>query len=464
MYICTKISLKNLIMKKITLLSLFVLTSSLMVAQKDNTEIKNASQDYNRWTIEASVGYAKGIRNFAPGYYSSNPKAFFGDVLANSFTLGTRYMFGPKFGIKGAVSYESLENIKKNGSLPWKMEQYGLAIQGYVNLNRLFSTEDEFGRFGFLFHAGVKADRMSPQTADEVDSFGNVLVRHNKGRHEYNGGIVVGLTPQFRITKKLAFTADVTLQHNFRQHFNWDGSYSDKANNLDGQQVTVSLGLNYSLGKRSNLSGDYEIIKTEQTQEIDALNTKIADLEKKMEDTDRDGVPDYLDAENNSIAGVAVDTKGRMVDLNKNGVPDELERYLSNSGAVAGGATNGKDGNNSSNMIKNLINENYISTYFDLGKTVPTNVSTEGIDFILMYLRNNPSSKVDIIGHADELGTNDFNNKLAAARAESVKQTLIKAGVEPSRLNVVARGEDTSVDPNSEAARRLVRRVTFRAN
>jgi len=436
-----------------------------MVAQKDVNETQTAKQDYNRWTIEGTVGYAKGIRNFSPGYYSSNPKAFFGDVLANSFSLGARYMFSPKFGIKGAFSYETLENIKDSGSKPWKMEQYGMAIQGYVNLNRLFSTEEEFGRFGFLFHAGVKADRMMPKTANEVDALGNILVRHNEGRHEYNGGIVVGLTPQFRITKRLAFTADVTLQHNFRQHFNWDGRYSDQANNLDGQQVTVSLGLSYALGKRSNLNGDYEIIKTDQTQEIDALNTKIADLEKKMQDTDRDGVPDYLDAENNSIAGVAVDTKGRMVDLNKNGVPDELERYLTNVGVGTGAsAANGKDGSNSSDMIKKLINEDYISAYFDLGKTVPTNVSTEGIDFILMYLRNNPSSKVEIFGHADELGTNDFNVKLAAARAENVKQTLVKAGIDSSRIAVISKGVDNSVDPNSETARKLVRRVTFRVN
>ncbi len=47
-----------------------------------------------------------------------------------------------------------------------------------------------------------------------------------------------------------------------------------------------------------------------------------------MNDVDKDGVPDYLDSENNSIAGVAVDSKGVMVDINKNKVPDELEKYF----------------------------------------------------------------------------------------------------------------------------------------
>ena len=41
-----------------------------------------------------------------------------------------------------------------------------------------------------------------------------------------------------------------------------------------------------------------------------------------LQDTDRDGVVDYLDAEPNTTGGVAVDTKGRAIDVNKNGVPD----------------------------------------------------------------------------------------------------------------------------------------------
>lgn len=47
-----------------------------------------------------------------------------------------------------------------------------------------------------------------------------------------------------------------------------------------------------------------------------------------MNDTDKDGVPDYLDFENNSVAGAMVDTKGKMIDINNNGVPDDIEKYF----------------------------------------------------------------------------------------------------------------------------------------
>jgi OOP family OmpA-OmpF porin len=64
---------------------------------------------------------------------------------------------------------------------------------------------------------------------------------------------------------------------------------------------------------------------------------------------------------------------------------------------------------------------------------------------ISSYLRNNPTASVDIIGHADELGrlltmTNCLMKEL------HVKKILMKANIDASRLNVIAAGEDNSVE------------------
>jgi OOP family OmpA-OmpF porin len=153
-----------------------------------------------------------------------------------------------------------------------------------------------------------------------------------------------------------------------------------------------------------------------------------------------------------------VDSKGRAIDLNNNNVPDELENYL------IANYVNKKDQSTATDneLIRNLINGGYVATYFDFDKTNPTTVSTEGIDFILTYLRNNPTASVDIIGHADELGRTAYNDKLSNERAANVKKILMKANIDASRLNVIAAGEDNSVEKDSEGARKLVRKVTFR--
>lgn len=436
-------------MKKITLLALFLFSSVVLNAQTDEEAIDTtATSEYNRWTIEASVGQAKGVRPYSTGYYSSDSGSFLGKPQANSFALAGRYMISPTFGFKGGFHFDEIKNTSGNGSLPFKMQQFGVSLQGVVNMSRLLGVQEYVKRFGLLVHGGLKIDAMTSKTKNIIEN------DHNYGVTEWNGGLVVGVTPQYCITKKMAVMLDISLQNNYRQHFNWDGTYSDISNNLNGQLISGTIGLSYSLGS-SDTHGDWEIIEDEKSKEIEKLGKRIDDMETLMNDTDKDGVPDYLDQENNSVAGVAVDSRGKMVDINRNGVPDELERFVDK-------ATKDVSKKSEKDMVVNLVNQGYVSTYFDTNKSTPTNVSTEGIDFMLTYLRNNPNAKIEIVGHADEVGATEFNNNLANKRAEAVKAILMKAGISADRLTVVARGEDTSVDPNSEGARKLVRRVTFR--
>ena len=101
-----------------------------------------------------------------------------------------------------------------------------------------------------------------------------------------------------------------------------------------------------------------------------------------MNDTDRDGVPDYLDVENNTIGGVAVDTKGRAIDLNNNGVPDELERYINNKyGDMQTVINNMASGEYSSAQMKQMINGQYVNVFFDFDDTRITTGTISAINF-----------------------------------------------------------------------------------
>lgn len=418
---------------------------------KENGERK----DYNKWTLEFSAGQSKGTKPFTDGYYSSNPDNLFGTVRINTFSLGVRYMFSARFGLKFDASTDRFSNNKETKSLDFKLNQYRFGIQGVVNASRLFNIQKELGRLSLLIHAGLQVSRSTPiLEADRNDPSYYYM------RSEWNGGVMFGISPEVRISKRFSVIGDFSSISNFRQHFTWDGRLNEEKNNLSGQMVMATLGVTYSFGQE-NMHGDWAIIDESKVKEIEALDKRIGELEDMMNDTDKDGVPDYLDVENNSIAGVAVDTKGRMVDINKNGIPDELESYMSNNfidksnvGTVIEGAN--------SDMIRKMINDGYVATYFETGKSKPTAESTEGIGFILQYLRNNPDASVDIIGHADEIGSTAYNDKLANDRATNIRKILLDAGVDGSRLNIVSEGEDKSVLKDSSDARRLVRRATFK--
>ena len=103
-----------------------------------------------------------------------------------------------------------------------------------------------------------------------------------------------------------------------------------------------------------------------------------------------------------------------------------------------------------------------MSVYFDSGKTKPTSISIEGIEFIKTYMKNNPSKSIVIYGHADETVASANNDKLASERALAVKDILVRSGIRAARLFIASDSDDSSGEKKSNDARKLVRRVTFK--
>jgi len=433
------------IMRKylLTISSLFALTIGYAQTDVDNkaADSTKTGAEYNKWSIEANVGQNKPEKPFAPGYFSSDPTRYFNFSDVNHFDLGVRYMFNQYFGAKLDFAYDFMQDQNGNGSLPFETRQYRVGLQGVANIGRLLKFETFTSRFNILGHAGLQVSQLAPQMGENSDVT------------EDNGGLMIGLTPQFRITNRLVLTGDVTYLSNIRQHMNWDGSYSLDSNNLTGSMINASVGITYYLGSK-DIHADWYIAADELKEKLDDVEKRLAGVEKDLKDTDDDGVADLFDVEPNTPANTLVDTKGRTLDKNKNGVPDNVENYITNNN------NNNKGGDGVD--LKKLINDKYVVVYFDFDvRNKPTDASIGAINFMVRYLTDNPSAKADVVGYADELGTNEYNSVLSRDRAELVKRILMDAGIDGSRLNPIEMGEDNSVDPKSESARALVRRVTF---
>ena len=68
------------------------------------------------------------------------------------------------------------------------------------------------------------------------------------------------------------------------------------------------------------------------------------------------------------------------------------------------------------------------------------------------------SYKYRIEGHTDSRGRADYNMLLSERRAEAVKNFLVQAGVDPSRLSATGKGEEVPYDkehPDSSVNRRV---------
>ena len=419
------------IMKKVVLPLLLICLSSASLSAQDMTqETTTSANDYNQWSIEVAGGINKPFKTFSPGYRTEALNFWQAD-------LGVRYMFNNKFGLKVDFGYNKFQNADR--APEFDTSYLRADLQGVVNMGRVLNFEDWTNTFGLLAHGGFGVYQMM---FDEDIYDGN----------DRGVNVMGGLTLQVKLSDRIVLTGDITGMANGLQNRSFDGNSLER-NTVDGLIFNGSVGFTFYLGGAEQHADWVTDVKTD---ELAAMEERIGSIETQMNDSDKDGVPDYLDAEPNSITGVAVDSKGRTIDHNGNGVPDELESYIDakNNEVKNSVSATGTD-------IVSLINGGYVNVYFDFNQDMPNEQSVSGINFLIKYLKENPSATADVIGYADEIGDTAYNKDLSQRRAQNVKQILVDSGIDASRMNIVGNGEDTSVNKDSKQARQVVRRVTF---
>jgi peptidoglycan-associated lipoprotein len=57
--------------------------------------------------------------------------------------------------------------------------------------------------------------------------------------------------------------------------------------------------------------------------------------------------------------------------------------------------------------------------------------------------------RIQIEGHCDERGTNEYNLALGERRSQSAKKYLISLGISPDRISIISYGEEKPLDPDS---------------
>ena len=102
--------------------------------------------------------------------------------------------------------------------------------------------------------------------------------------------------------------------------------------------------------------------------------------------------------------------------------------------------------------------------FFDLDSATITGVSYRVLDDVAAALENHPELRlVEVQGHTDDIGADDYNQDLSQRRAEAVRKYLIGQGVEHDRLVARGYGESKPLQEGTgEDARDVNRRVMFK--
>ena len=96
--------------------------------------------------------------------------------------------------------------------------------------------------------------------------------------------------------------------------------------------------------------------------------------------------------------------------------------------------------------INNLLSSQGI--YFDSERATVRRDSIDIIDGIAQILIKYKDVKVDIIGHKDSMGGEEYNLILSEKRAKGVMQLLIERGIDESRMTSFGSGETVPIDTN----------------
>ncbi len=170
-------------------------------------------------------------------------------------------------------------------------------------------------------------------------------------------------------------------------------------------------------------------------------------------DSDGDGVIDRLDNCPGTPAGAVVDSHGCELDGDNDGVVDRLDKCPNTPAGVA-------VDNNGCTLAQEFKLDG-VNFEFDSAKL--TGDSNAKLDDIVKIMNRHSSLKVEIAGHTDSQGPEDYNLGLSQRRAQSVANYLSAHGVDAGRMKAKGYGESQPVADNStEAGRAANRRVELR--
>ncbi len=116
--------------------------------------------------------------------------------------------------------------------------------------------------------------------------------------------------------------------------------------------------------------------------------------------------------------------------------------------------------------LKEKITAGYTVYDFPKNSNTNNNIKSDFVDFannLKLYLSENPSQKIEIIGYTDNTGSAETNIFFGKKRALFIKNKLTEVGISGKHFIVKSQGEKNPIaSNNTEAGRNKNRRVVIK--
>ncbi|HOH54855.1 MAG TPA: OmpA family protein [Paludibacteraceae bacterium] len=404
-------------MKKI-LFSVMLLAFALTYASAQGTAAETkAKADIAHW----SAGVKAGV-----DYYRVSPSSTVTDYLffENSWAryannaawtapqIYVEYTFNPLFGLGGDFSYLTYGRNTGNG------HTLDFTLYGSANLSNLLAPK----RDGFW---------------GKVNIYGNLGA--GLGLYSYSGvaGVpdgdnlksplaLAGLNAEYRLSRVLSLGLEAQYRYYVRENL---GGLSN--NSMGSDALIGSIGLRYKFGGTTK----------SHVRDMSVDEFYPAPAPVVIEKTAQGG---KIDA----------NTENRLKALENDNamIKDKLQQLENDLKAL------------SEKPSGSSVNATFQNIEFEFGSSKLTKQAYDLLDQIYAILNNNSTAwtKIIVSGHTDNIGPKSVNQQLSIARAQAVKDYLVKKGISASAITVAGYGEDKPIASNdTPEGRQKNRRVEF---
>lgn len=382
-------------MKKIVLLA--IVAMGMMTAQ--------AQQAYrptnlgSNWSIGLDGGVTTPMKNHA----------FFGD-MRGTFGLHVQKQLSPVFALgfeaNLGVNTSSWNEKTFDGALGNPITVLGRSTTAFDNMYMgAYASFNLFNLFGGYKCDGRFFDMELVGGAGWGHEFMNKMAffPYSVNAQDQNYFMTkVGLNFNFNILKELTVSLKPSVAFNMTgTNYDWlDVAQTSAAYDKRRATFNCMVGVTYNFGP------GFECVDTKNQGELDALNAKINALRGE------------LDA---CLAATAAN------EARANALAAELAACKNRKPEVIKEVSN------------NLSSVRYV--FYKIGSSKITADQQPNVEMVAAYLKNHKDAKVVIKGYASKDGNLELNQKLAAARAESVKNDLVKKyGIAENRINAEGEG------------------------
>lgn len=383
--------------------------------------------------------------------------------------LTAKFSISNRFALRGGLHYTSFENV--NSSFSSTSNPLAFDFQGIfnaINFRRAKAEKNGYrpvfstlyiGIGGGLFNATI--DGYSKNLINPVNSVSSTFIATSLG---------------YKV--KLNETIDLNFEYSMRTTSTdfLDGYNPQAFSNRSNDYYGISMvGITFNIGGGSeniewtdgfeglvkNIKVDKETSKTASKKDLDAMKKRVEELEAKIKDTDKDGVPDFRDNEINSPTNM-VDKNGITLDTDGDKIPDYLDKCPQVKGSNSDGCNSGSVKPDVKYVAGAKIDLGASGIQYGTGNAIIKPISYTVLNKVVKIMKDNLELELRVEGHTDNLGNNEANLALSKARALAVKKYLIENGIEDYRIMADGFGSKKPIANNkTPKGRSKNRRVDF---